>query len=292
MFAENITAYFDNYLYAAVPVLIVAMFVGALWHLLNRITPFDDHKELFDKNNFAYAVQRIALLAAQVIGMLHVLEYSIEKDGLNAVFWMVAEGAWVFVVLLAVRPVVDRIVLRRINNLQRLLDRDISTGIVEAGFYIGLGVLLNGSLDGSAPTVATGLASTVVFGLLGLAVVIAVFYLHEVFTPYNLQQHLEERKVTAAIEVAALLIAVSIVVRTGVAGVFTTWQAGFAGFFATVVFTVPTLYLFRWLIDRFVLTNCTVRSIQANNQVVAALVLGALLITVAVPIQLALNLHL
>lgn len=292
MFAENITAYFDNYLYAAVPVLIVAMFIGALWHLLNRLTPFDDHEELFAKNNFAYAIQRIALVAAQVIGMLHVLEYSIEKDGLNAVFWMVAEGAWVFAVLLVVRPVVDGIVLRRINNVQRLLDRDISTGVVEAGFYIGLGVLLNGSLDGSAPSVATGLASTAVFGALGLAVVVAVFYLHEVLTPYNLQQHLQQRKVTAAIEVAAVLIAVSIVVRTGVSGEFTTWQAGFAGFFATVVFAIPTLYLFRLLIDRFVLTNCTIRSIQANNQVVASLVLGALLIAMAVPITLALNLHL
>jgi uncharacterized membrane protein YjfL (UPF0719 family) len=292
MLLDAIADYARNVPDAAVPVIVALAFAAALWHLLNLLTPFDDSKELFAKNNYAYAIQRIALVAAQIIGMHHVISYSIEDGFWSALGWMCAEAAWVLAALLAARLIVDYVVLRRVRNQERLLAGDLAIGIAEAGFYLGFGFILNGSLDGTAPSTATGLASTVVFGTLGLVVVVGFYFLHELITPYSLIDGIERGHLPAAIETAGTLTALGIVVSAGVAGDFTTWTDALTSFTATVLFTVTALYLARILIDRIVLLGCTVKDIQENNQTVAALVLAALLVITAFPVEAALRSHL
>lgn len=287
-FVATLGAYAANLPATALKIAVVGVFVGLLWHTINALTKFDDGHELFQGNNYAYFVQRMGLCIAQIVGMLHTVTYAID-DLVSGLLVMLAEGAYVFLALLLIRPVVDWVVLFRIRNLEEIRRGNLAIGIVEAGFYIGFGFLLLGSLQGSSPSFALGLASTVVFAGAGLLLCIAVYLFHELVTPYNLREGIKEGKVTAAVEVAGVLIAVPVVVRVGVAGDFTGWAEGFAAFGATAVLAVALLYTFRFLIDHTILVNCTVRSIQESNQVVAASLLSGLFVLLAFPVSIAVS---
>lgn len=287
-FIDTFSIYAGNLPAAALKIAVVGLFVALMWHTVNALTKFDDGEELFVKNNYAYFAQRMALCTAQIIGMLHIVSENYESFG-SAVVVMLSEGFYVFLALLLVRPIVDLVVLYRIRNLDELRAGNLAVGIVEAGFYIGFGFILMGSLQGDSPSLALGLASTIVFAIAGLLLSIAVFLFHELVTPYKLRDGIKEGKLTAAVEVAGVLVAVPIVVRVGVGGDFTGWGSGFAAFFATAIIAVALLYLFRFLIDHTILVNCTVRSIQEANQTVAASLLAGLFIALAFPISVAVN---
>lgn len=256
---------------------VVIGFVGLLWHVLNRLTPFNDEHELFDKHNYAYLLQRLGLCAAQVIAMLAVVpDFDTAHPWWSSV-WLLVEGLYVMVAILTAKYVVDWALMPNIKNVTLLLEGNVAIGIVEAAFYVGLGFILKGSLTGTADSNWLSFASSVVFYLLGLAFVIGVFWLHELVTPYHLRDHLKQGNVTAALEVGGLLIASSVVVSVGVAGDFTGWRIGFAAFFATAIVSVALLYVLRWMIDKVILRSRTIKQIQENNETVAAGLLGGLI---------------
>lgn len=268
---------------AAVSLLLTLVVGGALWATHNALTRFDDREVLFRQGSVAYLVQRSALVLAFGIASLPTITRGEDDYPWNVLPLQAAQLAWVFVALLGVRYLVDAILLRE-SNTEELLDGNVALGVVEAGFYVGFGFVLNGSLTGVAPTFGLSLVSTVVFGLLGLAVVVGVFWLHELVTPWSVRQLVRDRSLTAGFEAGGVLAAVGIVVREGVAGDFTGWTAGLVAFAATSLFAVAMLYLFRWLTNRLVLRSATLRQIQDGQLVGASAFSAVLLVVVAISV--------
>lgn len=278
MFLSTLGDYAGNLGHAALILGIVALFVGGGWHLLNALTHFDDNAELFQRHNGAYLAQRLGISGAQVIGMLPAIGHYDKAYPLASAAWLAAESAFVLAAVLLARPVVDWLVLPKVKNAKLLHEGHLAVGVTEAGFYLGVGFVVNGALTGDAGSWGAYVASTAGFYLLGLALVAGVFWLHELVTPYHLRDKIAEGSLPAAVEVAGVLTALGIVVRQGVAGDFDTWGASTARFGATVLFAVAVLYAFRWLIDRLVLRGCTVRATQNAENPVAAILLAGLLV--------------
>jgi uncharacterized membrane protein YjfL (UPF0719 family) len=250
---------------AASTFVVVFGYVGLLWLGMNRITPFDDHRELFEKNNVAYLLQRAGLCSAQVIAMLAVVpDFDLDHPWWS-LLWLALEGLWVFVALLATVFLIDRAFMPKVRNRQMLLEGNRAIGIVEAASYIGIGFLLNGSLTGSADSVLLSILSTVVFFILGLGFVVLVFWIHEWITPYNLRNRLTSGDTAAALELAGVLLAASIVTRVGVTGDFTTWGEGIMWFLVTAVISIILLYAGRWVTNRLVLKQHSVREVQKEG---------------------------
>jgi uncharacterized membrane protein YjfL (UPF0719 family) len=197
------------------------------------------------------------------------------------------ELVWVLLALLLVRYLVDFVVLLRVDNTDELMRGNVALGVVEAGFYLGFGFILNGSLTGASATLAQGIASTVVFGVLGLAVVVAVFWLHELVTPWHIRNDIRDGKLTAAYEAAGVLASVGIVVREGVAGDFTGWGDDLVAFFSTAIFAVATLYLFRWLANRLILRGLPISQIQERDLAGASAFSAAIMVVVAISVAAA-----
>lgn len=268
---------------AAVSLLLALVVGGALWLTHNALTHIDDRHVLFEEGNVGYLVQRSALVLAFGIAVLPTITRGEGDHPWNSLPVQAAQLAWVFVALLGVRYLVDAILLRE-RNAEEILAGNVALAVLEAGFYVGFGFILNGSLTGAAPTFALSMVSTVVFGLLGLAVMVGVFWLHEAVTPWSVRELVRDRSLTAAFEAGGVLAAVGIVVREGVAGDFTTWTDGLVAFAGTSLFAVAMLYLFRWVTNRLVLRSWTLRQIQEEQRTAASAFSSVLLIVVAISV--------
>lgn len=274
----------SNWPPAAASLLLALIAGGLLWLTHNKLTRFDDRQVLFADGNVAYLVQRAALVMGFGIATLPTITRTAEDHRWYGLVGQAMELVWVFVALLLVRYLVDVVVLLRVDNTDALLKGNTALGVVEAGFYIGFGFILNGSLTGASATLAQGIASTVVFGLLGLAVVIGVFWLHELVTPWHIRNDIRDGKLTAAYEAAGALVAVGIVVREGVAGDFTGWAGDLIAFFSTAIFSVATFYLFRWLANRLILRGLPIRIIQENDLAGASALSAVIMVVVAISV--------
>lgn len=251
---------------------------------MNRITAFNDNDEIFEKKNYAYLIQRVAIVAAQIIAMLAVLPDFDVDEPLWSTFWLLVEGLWVFVAIFIARLMVDFVILRKTNNTELIRQGNLAMAVVEAGFYIGIGFMIKGSLTGGASSNWLSFASTVVFYLAGIAFVIGVFWLHELLTKYDMRGRLREGNLTTAFEVAGIILGCSIVVSVGVAGDFVDWGYSFRAFFATALIGVVMLYVMRWVIDLVIIRGHTIRSIQESNNVAAAALLSSLMVMAAMPV--------
>ena len=266
---------------AAVSLLLTLLVGGLLWLVHNALTRVDDRRVLFEEGNVGYLVQRSALVLAYGIAVLPTITRGEGDHPWASLPVQAAHLAWVFVALLGVRYLVDAVLLRE-RNAEEILAGNVALAVLEAGFYLGFGFVLNGSLTGGAPTLALSLVSTVVFGLLGLAVLVGVFWLHEAVTPWSVRGLVRERSLTAAFEAGGVLTAVGVVVREGVAGDFTGWTDGLVAFAATTLFAVVMLYVFRWVTNRLFLRSWTLRRIQQEQRVTASAFSAVLLVVVAI----------
>jgi uncharacterized membrane protein YjfL (UPF0719 family) len=280
----------------ATQLFVILACVLALWLIINRTTrleerdadghllDLDDHVLLFQQQNRAFLIQRLSIVVAQIIAMTGAIAAT-PMHAVADVVWLAIEGIWILLFLLAARILVDKVVLSKVDNLKAMREGNTAIGIVEAGFYLAFGLILNGSLSGSAPTIGQGVLASLVFCLLGVALVIGVYWLHEYITPYHVRNALEEGRVATALELAGVLIAVSLVVRQGVAGDFTGWGVGFTGFFSVAVLAVALLYLMRFLLNKILPGTCKLSDIHENNLVGAAGFMAGLFVAEALAVS-------
>ncbi|MEV4759578.1 DUF350 domain-containing protein [Micromonospora sp. NPDC049559] len=265
----------------------IVVFVGYLagfWKLLNVITSgFDDHEEIFVHGNWAYLVQRLGITAGQATGMLSSMGLH-EPNRWSDVGLLALSGAWVALLLLAVHPVIDRIVGGEVRRPDDARAYELSAGLVKAAFYVAFGFVVNGSLSGSAPDWPTALAATAVFTLLGGALLVGCYFLVDLVNPFPMRAGVREGRLACALEAAGSLVALGLVMRNAIAGDFVGWGPALAGFAATAVAGLAVLYATRWLVDRLVLTHSTMRQVHEADQVPAAALLAAFLPLAALPV--------
>ena len=283
--------FFPDLLRALLIPVIILGYVALFNWALNRWTKFDDWRELFHKNNFAILLQRLGLLAAQPIAMMAVVPDFDTANPLWSSIWLLLEGLWVFVALSLAYVFVDWVLFPKIKNTTMLLQGNLAIGIVEAGFFVGIGILLNGSLTGTARSSWESFGSTVVFYVLGLAFVLLVYRLHTWVTlgRYNLHDRLKQGSTPAAIELAGVLVSASIVTRVGVAGDLVNWPAAFGWFAVTAIVSIVLLYVVRWLSDRLILRGHSVKEVQRADSSPAAIFQAAINILAALVVAAAMN---
>ncbi len=265
-------------------VAIFALYIVLVWKLIDRLTPFDDSEELFKNGNWAYLMQRLSLAAAQGFAMLSAVGPSSDNPLID-LGWQAVEGLWILVILLSSRWIIDKILLRPIDNLLELKNGNRAVGIIEAGFYTSIGLIIGGTLMGEAENAAVGFMSTGLFTVLGVLSLIILFYFHEWVTSYDVVKNICQGSTATALEAAGALVALGFVLRAAVSGNFTGWTSDVVLFGVATSIGIVTLYVFRWLIDRFILTNCSVRSIQEGQLAVPAATMAGLFVVLALPVS-------
>jgi hypothetical protein len=269
-----------------VEVLVFIGFLAALWKVLNLITrSFDDHREIFVRGNWAYLVQRLGITLAQAIGMSSSIGINTPNRWSDA-GWLAVAGVWVFLLLLAVHPVIDRTVGRHVQRPDDARSDDLAVSLVKSAFYVAFGFVVNGSLSGSAPNWPTALAATLVFTALGGALLIGGYVLVDMANPFPVRDGVREGRLASSFEAAGVLVALGLIMRNAIAGDFIGWVPALVGFAVTAVAGLVVLYATRWVFDKLVLTQSTIREVHESNQVTAAALLAAFLPLVALPVTM------
>ncbi|WP_432978129.1 hypothetical protein [Dactylosporangium sp. CA-233914] len=279
-------------LIAVLQVLIVIVGVGGGWWLLNAVTSFDDHDELWQRANWGYLVQRVGFVAVQVIGVSSLIGQDLTNW--NSLAWVGGGIVWATVLAILGFWITDWMILRtRATPLGALNTVPLSIGLVRLGFYLGLALVVRATFIGHAPDLRTSLLSTLVFTIAGIAGLVIAFALHGLVAHGNPRAAMVDGEgVTQGLESAAVLTAVGLILYGSIAGDFTTWPESLAGFGAALGIAYVGLYVARYLIDWFVLTGeCTLRTIHAQQQKGAAALLAFLLVMVALPISAVINLY-
>ena len=136
----------------------------------------------------------------------------------------------------------DRIILRNVNNDEAVANGNVAVGAVEFSTFVGTGIIMNGAFSGEGG----GLWAAGVFFILGQIALVIAFYLDAAISRRNIQEQIELKgNVAEGIDMAGILIAISIILRASIIGPFTGWIPGLVGFGIYLVLGLVALFIFK-----------------------------------------------
>lgn len=255
------------------------MFLVALWLILDRITSFDDERELFVNRNMAYAIVRISIVFSQTVALLPLVGAN-DGDRWN-VGPLLGWGAAVTVILLLLEVGSDRIRGRR-GAGKDVTGISMSDAVARGGFYVATGLILNAALSGSAPSLGQAIAASVVFAVLGLVALLVGYVVLGFVGPFRSSRRSGGNDLAASIISAGVLIGLGFVLRLAIAGDFTGWWGpGLLGFAVTFVLGYVLLVVLIFLLDAVLVRSHNLRQIVTGNETVAAAVMAGILVAVS-----------
>ena len=256
-----------------------------------RTKDFNDDKHI-DDGNVAVGLRRAGLYLGIAIGMTGAL--SGDSAGFsNDMRYLFVDGVVITCCLFVARFINDRIMMGHLDNDRecvkvftledgRTITGNTALGMVEAGMYIATGFILNGSMSGGGGSFLQSLGSALLFFALGQIVLLAFGLLYELMTSFNVRDEITQNNPAAGIGLAGLLVALSIILKSSLAGPFTGWINDIIGFFIYTAFGMILLLGFSALSDRFLLPTTNIATeIKEDRNVAALVVVQATLIAVA-----------
>ena len=221
------------------------------------LTPYKIGEQLSQKDNLALALSISGYYLGIVIVFLGALYEpfgsAISSDGLGVTsdYWQDVITVLVYsiigmLVLNVARILVDKIVLYKFSTESEIInDHNVGTGAVECGIFIALSLVIAGSISGSS----AGPSATIVFGALGLIVLVLYTFFYQFTTPYDIHTQISDNNAAVGVALAGNLIAIGIVIFKAVFGEFVSWESSLAEFFTFAVIGFILLFIVRRIID-------------------------------------------
>lgn len=166
----------------------------------------------------------------------------------------------------------NKIILPRINNNHAIALNNVSVGLTELGTTIGTGLIMMGAMTGDG-----SLLTAVVFFLLGQVMLVAISYVYEYITPYNVVDAVSEGNVSAGIMLGGVQIAMGVLLSHAVSGDFINWNHDLIAFAISATSGVILIgLLFNKFIDKIFLPNINVNEEVIDGTHDADIVLAAI----------------
>jgi len=249
-----------------------------------RTKEFDDDAHI-DNGNVAVGLRRAGLYIGIAIALSGAMGGS-SKGFLLDLIQLLVDGLIITGFMFSSRSINDFIMLSNINNdkecVKEFLQPDGSkivgnraVGMVEAGMYIATGFILNGSISGTGGTFFQGIASAVLFFILGQMALLVFGFLYELITPFNVRNEIKDNNLAAGIGLGGILVALGIILRSSISGPFTGWANDIAGFGIYAVFGMVMLLIFSVVVDKLLLPTTNIATEVKEDRNVAALIVVA-----------------
>jgi uncharacterized membrane protein YjfL (UPF0719 family) len=282
---EGLSSLYDPkaifYLFAVVAVLYVGKKVNDL------LTPYDLNEELTEKDNKAVALSLAGYLFGLAIILRSVLtsESTVEEtesvwrdigaDLVNTVIW----GVIGIALLQVARILNDKVLLYRFSNVEELAeDRNVGTGAVQCGAYVGSALMVAAALSGEEGYGFGGeLGLSILYFALGQVAFIAFGFVYQLATQYDLHDEIKKDNVAAGVSFGMTLAAVGLLLSEYL--ILHDSLIGLAGWFL-----LSTVFLigFRFIVDKVILPGSRLDSeISSDRNWGAALIEGSCAIGLA-----------
>lgn len=245
----------------------------------DKLTPFDENKAMIEGGNLAVGLRKAGMclgLFLALAGVLFGKSPNILVDLLN----FFEASVMVVIFLLLTFELNARIILRKVNNDAAVKNGNVAVGVVEFSTYLGTGIIMNGAFTGEGG----GLWAAAVFFALGQTALVIAFYLDAAISRRKIQEEIETKgNIAEGIDVAGILIAISIILRASIIGPFTGWKQGLEEFGIYLTVGLLALLVFKVLAEKIFMPRVSYAEemdIQRNEAV--AVFIACIEISVAV----------
>lgn len=244
-------------------------------YIYEWITPYDDHLEIGERKNVAVGIS----MAGYLIGVGTVILGALmgpRTDLISDLYLFLGYSFLGIILLNLARIINDRYLLRHFCNIKELVeDQNFGAGFIEFGSYVASGLIVAGAIHGKGGGVGTALA----FYLLSQLSLISFGYVYNKLTPFDLHGEIERDNAAVGIAFGGSLIALGIILLKGTSGDFVSWSYNFMNFSFSLIFSLISLPLLRYLVDKALIPRIRLNEALAKDRNVAV---GIIEITVAI----------
>lgn len=254
---------------------LVLLWIGKL--IKDVLTPYSINAQLTDQDNKALAVSYVGYMVAQgivILGVYHGESTEFVPDLINVGIW-----GLIGILLLNISTFIsDKLILRKFKTVKEIIeDRNVGTGAVECGMYLGTGFLIHAVIKGDSGHWQADLMGAGIFFLVGQIAFIVFSFVYQGITSYDLNREIEEDNVAAGVGFGMTLAAVGVLISNTI-----TKTTSIPAFCVWFVNGVVLIVVARFLVDRLILPgNKLDTEIQKDRNWGAALIEGGCAIIVA-----------
>ncbi len=266
--------------------LITILIVLAIAKLLfDLFAPYKLNRQLTELDNKAVAVSFMGYMFAVGIVIYGVFTsepnagYVLTRkellfDLLDVIIW----SAYGIALLNLARACNDKILLRKFKNIKELIDdKNVGTGAVELGSYIGSALIIRAALFGESTSFIAGVIGTLIYFVIGQLGFIVFSWLYQILSRYDLHGEIEKDNVSAGIAFGASMIAIAILLSG-----FIMRYDSLLGFLAWFVASLFFIIVSRYIVDKILLPGSLLdEEISRDQNWGAALVEGGIAIILA-----------
>jgi len=263
-------------------VLIIFVFAKLLYDLF---TPYKLKTQLTEVDNKAAAVSFAGFMFAVGIVIFGVFTSEPESgyvttrqelllDLLSLLIW----SAIGILLLIIARWVNDKVLMSKFDNVKELVeDKNIGTGAVELGSYIGSALIIRAALFGEDVGFLSGVVSTLIYFVIGQLGFVIFGWLYQWISRFDLHGEIEKDNISAGLAFGANLIAIAVLLSG-----FIIRYDSLLGFIAWFVLGLFFLIVSRYLVDKFLLPGALLdEEISRDRNWGAALIEGGVAIVLA-----------
>lgn len=243
---------------------IILVLVAAAWTIMNILTTaFSDHKEIIERRTVPFIVIRSAMLAGQVMATVPLV--SVKSDNTEQdLLWLGLGGLGIIVAFNILRPVLDLLLYGKLLSANVLRDAKLATAVVQASFYLAVGLIVGGAFTGYAPNVSLAIRLTLTFTGLGLVVLLVAYLLAGKL--YGMRRAVkDDGNCAAALILGSIVLGLGFMLRTAIAGDYNGWITGLVGFGIYAVVGIIVLVALVPLIGRLAIRKGISSLIKANT---------------------------
>ncbi len=221
------------------------------------LAPYDVNEQLTKLDNKAVAVAFGGYLFGVGMVLLSVLqgEEHTGDTGSMAMAYLADIGATVGWCLLGIallhiaRLINDKLIFHRFKNVKELVeDKNLGTGAVECGSYIGSGLIVHAALSGESAGVVSGLISTLLFFAIGQVLFILFGLLYQKVTRFDVHEQIEQDNAAAGVSAGMNLVAIGVLLSG-----YIKFSDSLPGLGVWFVVAALLLLTSRYMVDKFML---------------------------------------
>ena len=238
--------------------------------LYDLFTPFSLKEQLTEKDNKAVAVSFSGYMLGVLIILLGIFHSGTVVEGeittrLDLVRDLLATVIWgiIGILLLNVSRIVnDKLLLNKFDNTKELVqDRNIGTGAVLWGSYIGSALIVRAAIYGESTGWLADIISTLIFFVIGQIGLVIFGWLYSKIARYDIHAEIEKDNISAGIAFGMSLTAIAILLSG-----YLMYYNSIFGFLLWFVIGLIVLLVSRYIVDKLMLPGSLLDEEITNDQ--------------------------